>query len=116
MTSMGLGEQQILNVKRSWMFFVSLKFFYLIPRYIFDEVVLTNQKFHVRTGLIWKDSISMPLRKISNVGFEQGLFGRIFGYGTIVIESGTTTSYPYIKDPERVKNAIEQAIEQIESK
>ena len=125
MISLGLNEQRILNLKRSWLFFLSpfhnyiLLAPYLFLRYKFDEVVLTNQKFHVREGLIWKASASTPLRKINNVAYEQGLFGRIFGYGEIVIESAAMiglTRYPYIKNPERVKNAIEQAIEQAESK
>lgn len=125
MISLGLNEQQILNLKRSWMFFLSpfhsyiIFAPYLLLRYIFDEVVLTNQKFHVREGLIWKAVVSTPLRKINNVAYGQGLFGRIFGYGEILIESAATigvTRYPYIKNPERVKNAIEQAIAEAESK
>ena len=125
MISLGLNEKQILNLKRSWLFFLSPFHTYVIfapywfLRYIFDEVVLTNQKFHVREGLILKESASTPLRKINNVAYAQGLFGRIFGYGEIVIESAATIGvmrYPYIKNPERVKNAIEQAIEEVESK
>lgn len=125
MISLGLNEQRILNLQRSCLFFLSpfRTFFLLIPyfflRYKFDEVVLTNQKFHVREGLIWKSSVSTPLRKINNVAYKQGLFGRIFGYGTIVIESAATsgmTDYPYIKNPELAKSQIEQAIEQAENK
>lgn len=125
MISLGLNEKRILNLKRSWLFFLSpfknriIRLPYLFLRYIFDEVVLTNQKFHVREGLIWKSATSTPLRKINNVAYAQGLFGRIFNYGEILIESAALigiTRYPYIKNPEKVKNAIEQAIEDSETK
>lgn len=125
MISLGLNEKRILNLKRSWLFFLSpfqnriIRLPYLFLRYIFDEVVLTNQKFHVREGLIWKSATSTPLRKINNVAYAQGLFGRIFGYREILIESAALigiTRYPYIKNPEKVKNAIEQAIEDSETK
>ena len=125
MISLGLNEQQILNLQRSCLFFLSpfRTFFLLIPyfflRYKFDEVVLTNQKFHVRVGLISKEVFSIPLRKINNVAYKQGFIGRIFNYGTIYVQSAAaqgTLSYGGIINPELAKSQIEQAIEAAENK
>lgn len=93
-------------------------FLYTLARYYVDEILLTNQKFHVRVGLIIKEVISTPLQKINNVSYHQGIFGRIFGYGTINVHSAAmqgVSSYSYIINPESVRSTIEQAIEQKES-
>lgn len=133
MISLGTGEETVYILKKHWLYFIGVPLILtiltsgvLIPwmlyraaRYYFDEIVVTNQKFHIRVGLISKAVASTPLKNINNVTFQQGFFGRIFGYGTILIESAAAigiTRYPYIKNPERVKNAIEQAIEAAESK
>ena len=100
---------------------ISPPFFWLvykIARYAVDEIVLTNQKFYIRVGLIKKDVISTPLKKINNVSYSQGLLGRICGYGTIYVQSAAIlggSGYSYIINPDKVKNTIEQAIEAKES-
>ena len=96
-----------------WLFLVSPFAVYRLARYQFDEIVVTIQKFHIRIGLINKEVASTPLKNIVNVTFQQGLFGRIFGYGTVHIHSAAgVSSYSYIMNPELAKAAIEQAIAQ----
>ncbi|MBQ6006369.1 MAG: PH domain-containing protein [Selenomonadaceae bacterium] len=126
MISLGKGEETVYVLEKHWLYFILIPlvatilsggilfpvFFYRFARYKFDEIVVTNQKFHIRVGLINKEVMSTPLKNINNVTFQQGLFGRIFGYGTVNVHSGAlgVSSYSYIVNPELAKASIEQAI------
>ena len=127
MISLGTGEETVYVLKKHWLFFLGIPLFftilsgglifpwflYCLGRYYLDEIVVTNQKFHIRVGLINKAVASTPLKNINNVTFQQGLFGRIFGYGTVNVHSAALlgmSSYSYICNPELAKASIEQAI------
>ena len=127
MISLGKDEKTVYVLKKHWLYFILIPLvaivcsfgilfpvlLYRLARYKFDEIVVTNQKFHIRIGLINKEVASTPLKNINNVTFQQGLFGRIFGYGTVNIHSAAgVSSYSYIINPELAKAAIEQAIAQ----
>jgi uncharacterized membrane protein YdbT with pleckstrin-like domain len=49
--------------------------------------VLTNYRFLVETGIMSKTSKSSQLDKINDVTCHQSLWGRMFGYGDIVLET-----------------------------
>ncbi len=66
--------------------------------YIFaTEIVKTNKRIILKTGLIMRDTIEIPLSQIESVNVTQSVFGRIFGYGTISI-IGTGGTNQNIKD------------------
>lgn len=125
MISLGKDEEPVYVLKKHWgclvvpliatIFTTGLALPWLLYRlaiYHFDEIVVTNQKFHIRIGLLNKAVVSTPLKNINNVMFQQGLFGRIFNYGTVNVHSGAlgVSSYSYISNPELAKASIEQAI------
>ena len=127
MISLGTGEETVYVLKKHWLYFIGVPLIftlltggillpwllYRLAVYHFDEIVVTNQKFHIRVGLINKAVASTPLKNINNVTFQQGLFGRIFGYGTVNVHSAALlgmSSYSYICNPELAKASIEQAI------
>ena len=87
---------------------------YWCIRLYFDEITLTNRQFYVRTGILARDVVSTPLKKINNVRFRQGIIGRILGFGTIYVESAATlgvSGYDWIADPNKVKSIIDQTID-----
>lgn len=87
---------------------------YAYFRYSRDKILITNRSFSIRTGLISITIESTPLDKINNFQYNQSVMGRILGYGTIFIQSAATaglSGYPYIKNPDEVKNALEEASE-----
>lgn len=128
---MSNSERNILVIKKHWalllgvvmMFIVSPITFgitavaglYWLLRYFMDSIVLTNQRFVVRVGVISKKNISTPLDKINNISYSQGLLGRMFGFGTIVVQSAATagaSGYSFIANPASVQRAIENAAEE----
>jgi uncharacterized membrane protein YdbT with pleckstrin-like domain len=48
---------------------------------------VTNRRLITRTGVLNKRGHDIPLARINDVGFDHGLIDRMFGCGTLVIES-----------------------------
>ena len=51
--------------------------------------IVTTDRLIVREGVIKRTGIDIPMGRISSVQFEHGLVDRIFGCGTLVIESAS---------------------------
>ena len=123
MISIGSDEKVVMNLKKHWMYWILpiitiigvLVIPYRLARFYVDKIVLTNKKFYVSAGLISKEVIATPIDKINNIYYETGLLGRIFGYGTIFVQSGAVSGYPYIKNPENVQRAIEDSMRELEN-
>lgn len=66
-----------------------------------NEAAVTNKRLIAKTGLIRRDTIEIPLNKVSSLQIRQGLVGRMLGYGSLLISDAGTTYAPikYIHDP-----------------
>jgi uncharacterized membrane protein YdbT with pleckstrin-like domain len=127
MMSIGRTEHEIMRIKKHWMFFFwpvvllpctgGLSIFWFAYRLIIywtDEFIITNQKVHISRGIISKDAHSIPLQKLNDLNYTQGVIGRFLGYGTVFLGSGnmaSTDGFSYIANPARVKAVIEDALE-----
>jgi uncharacterized membrane protein YdbT with pleckstrin-like domain len=73
-----------------------------------DFVVTSSRVIH-REGFIAKRSMEIPLDKINDVRFEQGIFERMVGAGTLVIQSASESGrneFRFIRGPEEVQKTI----------
>ena len=71
--------------------------------------VVTNERVIHRTGLVAKHSMEIPLDRIQNVRFNQGVFERIVGAGDLYIESAGERGqnvFSDIRKPENVQKVI----------
>jgi membrane protein YdbS with pleckstrin-like domain len=71
--------------------------------------VVTSDRVIHRQGWIAKRSMEIPLEAINDVRFEQGVFDRIVGAGTLLISSASefgTNSFDDIRHPEDVQKTI----------
>jgi membrane protein YdbS with pleckstrin-like domain len=71
--------------------------------------VVTNERVIHRQGLISKTSMEIPLDRIQNVRFHQGVFERMIGAGDIILESAGeqgTNTFSDIRHPERTQKVI----------
>jgi uncharacterized membrane protein YdbT with pleckstrin-like domain len=100
-----------------WLVWLGVMLFYPVRRFVWwvtsNFVVTTSRVIH-REGFIAKRSMEIPLDKINDVRFEQGLFERIVGAGTLVIQSASETGrneFSFIRHPEEVQREIYQASE-----
>ena len=74
---------------------------------------LTNLRLIDERGIIGKRIVSIPLKRIQDVKCQFGIWGRIFGFGDLEIESAGTYGrivFDFIPSPREFKEKIIQAI------
>jgi uncharacterized membrane protein YdbT with pleckstrin-like domain len=85
---------------------------YAVPRFVAwmtSMFVVTTDRVIHRQGWIAKRSMEIPLEAINDVRFEQGVFDRMVGAGTLLISSASeygTESFDDIRHPESVQRTI----------
>src|SRR4051794_724111 len=85
---------------------------YPVPRlirWLTSNFAVTSERVIHRQGWIAKRSMEIPLEAINDVRFEQGIFDRIVGAGTLLISSASefgTNSFDDIPHPEEVQKTI----------
>lgn len=78
------------------------------------ELVITSKRVIAKFGLVSTRSIEIRLAKIESVRVSQGLIGRIFNYGDIML-TGTGSTFdpiPHISHPLRFRSALNEAMEE----
>ena len=71
--------------------------------------MITNLRVVRHEGLIAVSSLDASLDKINNVFYEQSLWGRIFRYGNVGLETASekgTIVFHFIPDPQGFKNSV----------
>jgi uncharacterized membrane protein YdbT with pleckstrin-like domain len=73
------------------------------------EQGVTNKRVIYKTGIVSRKSEEMKLTSIETVEIEQGIFGRLLGFGDVKITGRGTSDlvFPRIADPMSVKRQIE---------
>jgi uncharacterized membrane protein YdbT with pleckstrin-like domain len=68
-----------------------LVWMFLVPfiRWRTTHFIVTTDRVMAREGVINRTGIDIPLGRINSVRFEHGLIDRIFGCGTLIIESAS---------------------------
>jgi uncharacterized membrane protein YdbT with pleckstrin-like domain len=75
------------------------------------EIVVTNHRLVLKRGWLSRSTVEHQLKSIEQVNFHQGLLGRIFNFGRIVVH-GTGVEdliLPNIASPTDLVKAIENA-------
>jgi uncharacterized membrane protein YdbT with pleckstrin-like domain len=81
-------------------------------RYTSSEFAVTDKRVLAKHGFIQRDSIETLLSKIEAIEVDQGIIGRMFGYGSIGITGtgGTQESFPLISHPLEFRRQIQSQI------
>jgi uncharacterized membrane protein YdbT with pleckstrin-like domain len=77
------------------------------------EFAVTNKRVIVKVGLFNRHSTETLLRQVEGITVDQGILGRIFNYGTIVIEGTGSDRTPYagIAAPLQFRLAVQEQID-----
>lgn len=77
-----------------------------------SEFAVTNRRVLIKTGWISRRSLELILAKIEGIGVEQGGFGRIFNFGTIVVRGtgGTKEPFKNIRAPLEFRREVQERI------
>jgi membrane protein YdbS with pleckstrin-like domain len=63
------------------------------------RLLVTTERLVVMTGTLRRTRAEVPLARVGTLEVEQGLAGRLLGYGTLVAGD---LEVPYVPDPSRV--------------
>ncbi|GAB3909801.1 PH domain-containing protein [Kibdelosporangium lantanae] len=66
-----------------WLFFIPFL------RWRTTHFIVTTDRVMAREGVVNRTGLDIPLSRINSVRFEHGLIDRIFGCGTLIIESAS---------------------------
>jgi uncharacterized membrane protein YdbT with pleckstrin-like domain len=83
-------------------------------KWITTHFVVTTNRVIFRQGLIAKSGIEIPLERVNNVNFSQGVIERLLGAGDLLIESGGESGqqrFSDIRRPDEVQNLLSSEIE-----
>lgn len=76
------------------------------------QLVLTDRRVYGKTGIINTKSVDSPISKVNSVSIEQGFWGKVFHYSTVLISTSSGNyKFDFLRDAERFK---EKTMEQIE--
>ena len=79
-----------------------------------ERIVITDKRVMLAQGIITHKVGMMPLGKVTDLTFERSLGGRMFGYGTIVVESAgqiqALNRIEYMPQPEEVYEALSELV------
>lgn len=82
------------------------------------DMAVTNERVVVRTGMVKKSGIEIPLDRINTVFFRQSILERLIGSGDLSIESGGERGrqdFHNVWRPNRVQHMIYEAREAADS-
>lgn len=87
-----------------------------LVKFATTKLELTNSTVVGQTGFLHRQKLSCPVGKITGVKVEQKMFGQIFDYGTIIINTANNTfAFDYMDNPNGFHNAINRQIEMQEN-
>ena len=100
-----------------WLLVAVLLIAFPIIRYFTNELALTNKRLIAKFGLFSLSTIELGLEQIESLRVKQGLFGRLLGYGTVVVVGvgGSREPITNIPDPVNFRINFGAALEKLKS-
>ena len=88
-----------------------------VIRWLTTEIALTSRRFVIKTGWIARSTEEIAHRRIEEVGLDQGVLGRILGYGKVTVRgtgNATLATHDCVTKPVELRKAILAAQEAAE--
>lgn len=83
-------------------------------RYKSTELAVTNKRVIAKFGFISRSTVELNIAKVESIQVHQGILGRIFNYGSLVISGGGNPQAPIpgISDPMGFRKAFMETQDQ----
>lgn len=80
-----------------------------IIRRLATEVAVSNRRVLIKTGLLSRRSVEVLLPKVESIGVEESFFGRILGYGSVIVRGtgGTFETFDKIAHPNELRRQVQ---------
>ena len=87
-------------------------------RYLSSDFAVTDKRVLARMGILNRQSLETLLSKIEGIGVEQDLWGRLLGFGTIMITGtgGTRESITGIPRPLEFRRHVQSQIVELDDR
>ena len=94
--------------------FALLRFTFYMVEWWVERIVVTDKRFMITSGIFMTTVAMMPVSKITDLTYERSVVGRMFGYGTLIVESAgqiqALNRIEYLPRPEEVFDAISELV------
>jgi membrane protein YdbS with pleckstrin-like domain len=94
--------------------FVLLRFTYHLVEWWVERIVFTDKRAMITSGIFVTKVGMMPVGKITDLTYERSMFGRMLGYGTLILESAgqiqALNKIEFLPRPEEVFDAISELV------
>lgn len=80
-----------------------------LVRYTGSEFAVTNKRVLSKTGFIQRESDETLLSKVEGIAVDQGILGRVLGFGSVRItgSGGTEDLFPRISEPLEFRRQVQ---------
>lgn len=107
-----IGVQAITSSQLGWFALPLPAFIMLTPTiaYLSSELVITDIRVLIKTGVIRRQTLEMFISKIESIAIDQGFFGRLFDYGTVIVRGtgGFEERFESIARPVEFRNWVQR--------
>jgi hypothetical protein len=81
-------------------------------------MAVTNKRVFLKWGPLRHRTLELLLDKVESIGVEEGILGRMLGYGTAVVRGtgGTPQRFRLVRQPKEFRRQVQQRIEEHEQK
>lgn len=81
--------------------------------YVSAEYGVTTRRVLIKTGILRRRSVETLLSKVETISVNQGLLGRVLGYGSIVVggTGGSRETFARVVDPIGLRRHVQEQIE-----
>ena len=72
---------------------------------------VTNKRVILKSGIIRRDALELMLNKCEGIRINQGIWARIFNYGTLLVTTGgMTNTFRFVSAPMKFRQAINERV------
>jgi uncharacterized membrane protein YdbT with pleckstrin-like domain len=121
---LGLGGLPLLFLRDGTIvgfFFLVFAGLFILLGYLImkaTEMAVTNKRIVIKTGLLTRKTFELLLSKVESIGVEEGVLGRMLGYGSVVVRGtgGTPEPFKNVVHPLEFRRQVQQRVEEREQK
>ena len=76
------------------------------------EMAVTNRRVLIKTGIASRRTLDLMLARVESIGVEETVFGRMVGYGTVIVRGtgGTPETFEKIAHPQDFRRNVQEQI------
>jgi uncharacterized membrane protein YdbT with pleckstrin-like domain len=74
------------------------------------EMAVTNKRVLIKTGMGSRRTLDLMLSRVESIGVEETVFGRMLGYGSVIVRGtgGTPEPFLMIAHPQEFRRAVQE--------